>query len=181
MFGDSLSAAHGLSTQQGWVALLRRRLQAQGYGYRIVNASVSGETTSGGLVRLPRALELHKPRILILELGANDGLRGLPVASIRERLARMIRIAERTGAEVLLLGIRLPPNYGPRYGEPFAAVYRELAHEYHLALVPFLLADVALHPSLMQSDGLHPNARGEPLVLETVWPRLLPLLERRSH
>lgn len=181
MFGDSLSAAHGLATEQGWVALLRRRLQAEGYGYRIVNASVSGETTSGGLARLPRALALHDPRIVILELGANDGLRGLPVAAIRERLAEMIRLCERAGARVLLLGIRLPPNYGPRYGDPFAAQYHELSRQFHLPLVPFLLAGVALNPRLMQSDGLHPNALGEPLVLNTVWPYLKPLLDERAR
>jgi acyl-CoA thioesterase I len=181
VFGDSLSAAHGLATEQGWVALLRGRLQAQGYGYRVVNASVSGETTSGGLARLPRALELHRPRIVILELGANDGLRGLAVAGIRLRLAAMIRLCERTGAKVLLLGIRLPPNYGPRYGDPFAAEYGELARQFHVPLVPFLLAGVALDPRLMQSDGLHPNARGEPIVLDTVWPYLKPMLDERTR
>jgi acyl-CoA thioesterase I len=181
VFGDSLSAAHGLATEQGWVALLRGHLQAQGYGYRIVNASVSGETTSGGLERLPRALAMHEPRIVILELGANDGLRGLPVAAIRERLAEMIRLCERAGAKVLLLGIRLPPNYGPRYGDPFAAEYRELARQFHVPLVPFLLAGVALHPGLMQPDGLHPNARGEPVVLKNVWPYLEPLLDERAR
>ena len=181
MFGDSLSAAHGLAREQGWVALLRRRLQAQGYGYRVVNASVSGETTTGGLARLPLALELHEPRIVILELGANDGLRGLAVAGIHERLAEMIRLCERAGAKVLLLGIRLPPNYGPRYGAPFAAEYGELARQFDVPLVPFLLAGVALDPRLMQSDGLHPNALGEPIVLDTVWPYLQPLLDERAR
>ncbi len=180
VFGDSLSAAYGLAAEQGWVALLQRRLQAQGYGYGIVNASISGETTSGGLQRLPRALSLHRPAIVILELGANDGLRGLPVGAIRDRLTRMIELSEREGAKVLLLGIRLPPNYGPRYGDTFAAMYGELASRRHLPLVPFLLAGVALHSDLMQADGLHPDAEGEPLVLDAVWPYLAPLLQRSS-
>jgi acyl-CoA thioesterase I len=180
VFGDSLSAAYGLAADQGWVALLQRRLQSQGYGYAIVNASISGETTSGGLQRLPRALRLHRPAIVVLELGANDGLRGLPIDAIRDRLAEMIRLAEREGARVLLLGIRLPPNYGPRYGDPFAAMYGQLAAEFHIPLVPFLLVRVGLVPSLMQADGLHPNAEGEGPVLATVWPYLAPLLQGRS-
>ncbi len=180
VFGDSLSAAYGLDADQGWVALLQRRLHAQGYGYATVNASISGETTSGGLQRLPRALRLHHPAIVILELGANDGLRGLPVGAIRDRLTRMTELAERAGAKVLLLGIRLPPNYGPRYDEPFAAMYGELAMQLHVPLVPFLLQGVALKPDLMQADGLHPNADGEPLVLDTVWAYLTPLLQRSA-
>lgn len=176
VFGDSLSAAHGLDIGQGWVALLRKRLDDKGYGYRIVNASVSGETTTGGLDRLPRELRLHRPAIVLLELGANDGLRGLPVEAARGRLARMIELCRRADARVLLLGIRLPPNYGPRYGEPFAAMYGELSRHFHVPLVPFLLRGVALKPDLMQSDGLHPNARGEEPVLDNVWPYLLPLL-----
>lgn len=178
VFGDSLSAAYNLRVDQGWVALLQKRLRAQGYGYDTVNASISGETTSGGLERLPRALALHRPAIVILELGANDGLRGLPLATTREHLAQMIELAERAGAKVLLLGIRLPPNYGPRYGDAFVMIYRELAARFHLPLVPFLLEKVALHPGLMQSDGLHPNAEGEGPVLETVWPYLAPMLEK---
>ena len=176
-FGDSLSAAHGLRAEQGWVALLQQRLRSQGYGYDTVNASISGETTGGGLARLPRALELHHPAVVMLELGANDGLRGLPVADARANLSRMIELAQHAGARVLLLGIQLPPNYGPRYGRDFAAMYGELAAHYHVALVPFLLDRVALDPQLMQDDQLHPNAAGEPLVLDNVWPRLLPLLQ----
>ena len=176
-FGDSLSAAYGLRAEQGWVALLQQRLHAQGYGYDTVNASISGETTSGGLARLERALQLHHPAVVLLELGANDGLRGLPVADARDNLARMIELTQRSGARVLLLGIQLPPNYGPRYGKDFAAMYGELAARYHVALVPFLLDRVALEPHLMQDDQLHPNAAGEPLVLDNVWPRLLPLLQ----
>ena len=178
VFGDSLSAAYGIRPEQGWVPLLVQRLHAQGYGYQVVNASVSGETSSGGLERLPRALELHTPEIVILELGANDGLRGLPVSALRENLARMVQLAQATGARVLLVGIRIPPNYGSRYTEEFARVFPEVAQQYHLPLVPFLLDKVALDPALMQEDGMHPNAAGEPPVLDTLWPYLKPLLKK---
>ena len=177
-FGDSLSAAYGIRPEQGWVALLAQRLPAQGYGYQIVNASVSGETSAGGLERLPRALALHHPAIVILELGANDGLRGLPVSAMRENLAHMLQLSQAAGARVLLIGIRIPPNYGPRYGEEFAQVFPELARQFHVPLVPFLLRDVALDPARMQEDGMHPNAAGEPAVLDNVWPYLKPLLEK---
>ena len=178
VFGDSLSAAHGLRTEQGWVALLGQRLRREGYRYRLVNASVSGETTTGGLERLPHELRAAHPGIVILELGANDGLRGLPLTLAAHNLAAMVRLARAAGARVVLLGLLIPPNYGPRYTQQFAALYPDLARRFHLPLVPFLLAHVALDPSLMQTDGLHPNARGEPRVLENVWPVLKPLLHR---
>jgi acyl-CoA thioesterase I len=178
VFGDSLSAAHGIRPEQGWVALLAQRLQTQGYGYAVVNASVSGETSSGGLERLPRALELNKPEVLVLELGANDGLRGLPLATTRQNLTRMLELAQASGARVLLLGIRLPPNYGPRYTDEFAQMFPQLAQQFHVPLLPFLLDKVALNPALMQDDGLHPNANGEPAVLNNVWPTLQPLLKK---
>lgn len=178
VFGDSLSAAHGLRPEQGWVALLNARLKAQGYEYHVINASESGETTTGGLARLPRELRLTRPGILILELGANDALRGLPLALARQRLGEMIRVAETAGARVLLIGLLLPPNYGPRYTRQFADIYPDLARQFHTALVPFLLRGVALDPRLMQRDGLHPNARGEPLVLDNVWPYLAPMLNK---
>jgi len=181
VFGDSLSAAYGIRPEQGWVALLAQRLQAQGYGYQIVNASVSGETSDGGLERLPRALQLHQPRVVILELGANDGLRGLPVSATRDNLAAMVRLAQAAGARVLLVGLRIPPNYGPRYTEEFARIFPELAEQYHVTLVPFLLENVALKPQLMQADGLHPDAPGEPVILETLWPYLKPLLIKNPH
>lgn len=181
VLGDSLSAALGIRPEQGWVALLAQRLQAQGYGYQIVNASVSGETTSGGLERLPRALQLHQPGTVILELGANDGLRGLPVDETRENLAHMVRLSQAAGARVLLVGMRIPPNYGPRYTEQFAHMFPELANQYHLPLVPFLLEKVALDPTRMQQDGMHPNARGEPPVLDTLWPYLKPLLKKNPQ
>jgi acyl-CoA thioesterase-1 len=178
VLGDSLSAAHGIRPEQGWVALLTQRLQTQGYGYEVINASVSGETSSGGLQRLPRALHLHQPGMVILELGANDGLRGLPLATTRDNLTKMVQLSQAAGARVLLVGIRIPPNYGPRYANEFAGIFPEIAHQYHLPLVPFLLEKVALDATLMQEDGLHPNARGEPLVLDTVWQGLEPLLKK---
>ena len=178
VFGDSLSAAHGLRPEQGWVALLGQRLESQGYGYQIANASVSGETSDGGAERLPRALQLHHPGIVVLELGANDGLRGLPVTAMRDNLVQMVQLSQAAGARVLLVGIRIPPNYGPRYTDEFAHVFPEIAAQYHLPLVPFLLEKVALNPALMQEDGMHPNAQGEPPVLDTVWPYLKPLLDK---
>jgi len=178
VFGDSLSAAYGLRPEQGWVALLDKRLRAQGYGYTTVNASVSGETTSGGLQRLPRALELNKPRILVLELGANDALRGLPLSNAKDNLSKMVELGEKAGARVLLVGMRIPPNYGPKYTADFVQMYSDLSARYHSALVPFLLESVALERSRMQEDGLHPNALGEPAVLDTLWPQLVPLLKK---
>jgi acyl-CoA thioesterase-1 len=179
VFGDSISAGYGLErVQQGWVALLQTRLKEQEYGYDVINASVSGETTAGGLARLPRALALHHPKIVILELGGNDGLRALPIAQMRANLAQMADLAAAAGARVLLLGIRMPPNYGPDYTEQFRGSYVALAREKNLPLVPFLLNDVALSPDLMQADGIHPNALGEPKLLDNVWPALKPLLQK---
>jgi acyl-CoA thioesterase I len=178
VFGDSLSAAFGIQPEQGWVALLTQRLRAQGYGYQVVNASVSGETSDGGLERLPRALQLHRPELVILELGANDGLRGLPVTAIHANIEHMVLLSQAAGAKVLLVGIRIPPNYGPRYTESFARIFPELARQYHLPLVPFLLEGVALNPARMQADGMHPNAAGEPPILDTVWRYLQPLLKK---
>jgi acyl-CoA thioesterase I len=175
-FGDSLSAAYGLQPEQGWVALLEHRLHDQGYEYQIINASISGETSSGGLERMPHLLALHHPAVVMLELGANDGLRGLPLQTVRDNLARMITLARNSGAQVLLLGIRLPPNYGQRYTSGFADLYAGLARQYQVPWVPFLLEGVALDPALMQADGLHPVAAGEPRVLDTIWPTLQPLL-----
>jgi acyl-CoA thioesterase-1 len=178
VFGDSLSAAYGLRVDQGWVAQLQKRLETQGYGYRVVNASVSGETTSGGRSRLQRALALHKPALVILELGANDGLRGLPVKDAEANLAAMITAIRTAKSRLLLVGIMMPPNYGPQYATGFAAMYQRLATRHKTPLVPFLLEGIALDPKLMQPDGLHPNALGQPRVLENVWPSLKPLLER---
>jgi acyl-CoA thioesterase-1 len=180
VLGDSLSAAYGLRPEQGWVALLQKRLPGQQYGYEVVNASVSGETTSGGLQRLPRALAMHQPGILILELGANDALRGLPLATAHGNLQKMVALARGSKAQVLLVGMRIPPNYGPRYTSDFAQMYQEIATQSRLPLVAFLLQSVALDPALMQADGLHPNARGEPAVLDTLWPQLEPMLQKTA-
>jgi len=176
VFGDSLSAGYGLRPDEGWVPLLQKRLQAQGYVTPVVNASVSGETSGGGLQRLPRALQLHNPSLVILELGANDGLRGLPIPETRANLEKMIGIVRAAGAHILLIGMQMPPNYGPRYTAVFYHMYTDIAQRDHVPLVPFLLESVALNPAYMQADGMHPNARGAPLILDTVWPRLIPLL-----
>ena len=177
VFGDSISAGYGLArVEQGWVALLQTRLNSEDYGYQVVNASISGETTAGGLARLPRALSLHQPKIVILELGGNDGLRALPIAQMRANLARMTELGAAAGAKVLLLGMRIPPNYGPEYTEQFHACYTDLARDKKLPFIPFLLLDVAQSPNLMQADGIHPNELGQPKLLANVWPSLQPLL-----
>jgi len=176
VFGDSVSAGYGIRVDEGWVALLQSRLRTQGYGYRVVNASVSGETTAGGLARLPRALGLHRPKIVVIELGGNDGLRGLPLAEVRRNLDGMIRTARAGGARVLLIGMRLPPNYGGPYVDGFHAVYGDLAKRYALPLVPFLLEGVALDATLMQPDGIHPTAAAQPRLLDNVWSVLKPML-----
>ena len=176
VYGDSLSAGYGIRVEQGWVNLLQQKILQEGYGFRVVNASVSGETTAGGLSRLPHVLSVQQPRIALLELGANDGLRGLPLTQTQANLDQMIAQLQAHGIAVLLLGVRLPPNYGERYTREFAAMYDQLASAHKIALLPFLLERVALTPGLMQDDGLHPNAQAQPLLLENVWPRLLPLL-----
>lgn len=177
--GDSLSAGLGVDLAEGWVALLQDRLESEGYGYRVVNASISGDTTGGGLRRLPRALELHGPDIVLIELGGNDGLRGTPVEIIRTNLAEMIRLARGAGAGVILAGMQLPPNYGGPYTEAFSGLYRELAESLDVALVPFFMDGVALDPALMQPDGIHPNSDGQPRLMENVWTVLEPALEAR--
>ena len=176
VFGDSLSAGYGIHLEQGWVSLLARKISQLGYGFRVINASVSGETTAGGLGRLPHALDVQQPRILILELGANDGLRSLPLANTHDNLDKMITLARSRGVTVLLLGMRMPPNYGERYTTGFQNMYTDLAQAHKLTLVPFLLDQVALNPSLTQPDGLHPTEQAQPLLLDNVWPRLEPLL-----
>jgi acyl-CoA thioesterase I len=178
VFGDSLSAAYNLRADQGWVAQLQKRLKAQGYGYRVVNASVSGETTSGGKNRLERALKQHQPAMVILELGGNDGLRGLPIREVRANLDAMIATILRSGAKLLLVGIQIPPNYGAQYASSFAGLFANLARERKVPLVPFILQGIALDSRYMQADGIHPNAAGQPRVLENIWPQLQPLLER---
>lgn len=179
VFGDSLSAGYGLAhVESGWVELLRAKLKSEGYGYQVVNASVSGETTAGGLARLPRALSLHHPHIVILELGGNDGLRALPMDQMRSNLAKMVDLSLAIQARVLILGMRIPPNYGGEYTEQFRQSFIEVAHDKKVALVPFLLADIALDPALMQADGVHANESGQPKMLANVWPALQPLLKK---
>lgn len=179
VLGDSLSAAYGIRVDQGWVALLQARLREQGYGHRVVNASSSGETTGGALARLPRTLEKHRPAVVIVELGANDGLRGLPIADVRANLESIIRLSQQARARILLVGMRIPPNYGPAYTQQFHELFGDLARRHRLASVPFLLAPVALDDRLMQEDGLHPTAAAQPRLLDEVWPRLEPLLGRK--
>ena len=174
--GDSLSSGYGIAAEQSWVTMLADALRAEGYGYRVVNASIAGDTSAGGLARLPRLLELHDPGLVIIELGGNDGLRGQPVAGLRDNLAKMIELSRESGADVVLAGIQIPPNYGQTYTRQLAAVYPELAAELGATLVEFLLADVALNGELMQPDGVHPNAAGHKVVFANVWRVLEPLL-----
>lgn len=176
VLGDSLSAAHGIEPGAGWVSLLEKRLQQQGYRHRVVNASIGGDTTSGGLARLTRALDTHQPGIVIVELGGNDGLRGLPLAEIQKNLAAIIEQCQQRNIRVLLIGMRLPPNYGPQYTEKFRQMYAALARRYRVPLVPFLLEGVAGNKDLMQPDGVHPRAAGQPIMLENVWRVLAPML-----
>jgi len=178
VLGDSLSAGYGLPPGTGWVDLLANRLKQQGRPYSVVNASISGDTSAGGLSRIDAALAEHHPDILLLELGANDGLRGLSLAAMKSNLKRIIERAKDSGARVILIGMHMPPNYGPRYTNRFHSIYGELAQEQQLPLVPFLMEKVALDPSLMQADNFHPNAKAQPLLLKTVWPVLEPLLTK---
>ena len=179
VFGDSISAGYGLPrVEQGWVELLKTRLKTQGYGYQVINASVSGETTAGGLARLPRALELHHPGIVIIELGGNDGLRALPIAQMRANLAQMVDLTRVAGAKVLLLGMRIPANYGPDFSEQFRLSFSELAERKKVPAVEFFLDGVALDTNLIQADDIHPNALAQPRLLENAWAALQPLLQK---
>jgi acyl-CoA thioesterase I len=176
--GDSLSAGYGVAVDATWVALLQRRLAQQGYGYRVVNSSISGDTTGAARSRLPRALQLHDPGIVILELGGNDGLRGLPLRQVRENFEFMIAQAKAAGARVVLIGMRMPPNYGPEYADQFHALYGELARRHDAPLVDFFLEGVALDPKLMQPDGIHPNSAAQPRLLDNLWPALSKVLKK---
>ena len=176
VLGDSLSAGYGIEIEQGWVRLLQGRLDTRGFAHRVVNASISGDTTRGGLARLDRALQEARPSIVIIELGGNDGLRGLALAETRSNLSAIIDAVVSHGAHVLLVGIRLPPNYGPAYTKRFESIFVELAEQFSIPLVPFLLEGVALDQSLMQGDGLHPKAEAQPTLLENVWPYLEALI-----
>jgi acyl-CoA thioesterase-1 len=176
VLGDSLSAGFGLDLEDTWIALLQARLDKEGYGYRVVNASISGDTTGNGLRRLPRAIDIHQPEVVIIELGGNDGLRGLPPEVMRDNLEKMIRRSQDAGARVILAGMLIPPNYGEEYTEDFASVYPDLAETHSTPLIPFFMKDVALDPSKMQADGIHPNEEAQPILMETVWKTLAPVL-----
>ena len=177
IIGDSLSAAYGMPVEQGWVRLLEQRLASARYPYTVVNASISGDTTASALNRLPQALSRHQPAIVVLELGGNDGLRGLSLTEMKRNLAAMIQAAREQDAEVLLIGVQLPPNYGLRYTERFHAVYHELAEEHRLVLVPSLVDGVGTRSDLMQADGIHPNSEAQPLIVSRVWQLLRPMID----
>ena len=176
VLGDSISAAFGLDTRQGWVSLLEQRLAAEGFDYQVVNASVSGDTSAGGLARLPTLLAEHQPQLVIVELGGNDGLRGQPPAQLQQNLAAIVQSARESGARVLLLGMQLPPNYGARYNALFSQVYADVAGAAQVPLLGFFLDGVGGVPALMQGDGIHPNAAAQPRLLDNLWPQLKPLL-----
>ena len=178
VLGDSLSAEYGLARGAGWVPLLEQRLKSGKLDVKVVNASISGDTTSGGRARLQPLLDRHKPDVLVLELGANDALRGLPVASTESNLRAMIESAQKIGASVLLVGMQIPPNYGSDYANRFSGLFPKLAKEYKLSLVPFFLAPLIERPDMFQADRLHPTAEAQPLLLEVIWPRLQPLLAK---
>lgn len=174
--GDSLSAGYGLETGRGWVDLLRDRLRKRKDHWQVINASISGDTTAGGLARLPALLARDKPKAVIIELGGNDALRGLLLADTRANLDRMVTLCKKAGARVLLVGMEIPPNYGPTYTARFRAIFPEVAKAQKVALVPFLLAGVVAHPGWFQADNIHPAAQAQPVMLDTVWPHLAPLL-----
>lgn len=176
VLGDSLSAAYGMEIGESWPSLLQGRLDENGHAYRVFNSSITGDTTQGGLTRLPRLLERHRPDIVIVELGGNDGLRGLPLEVTRANLAGMIEQSRAAGAQVLLAEMRIPPNYGRSYAEKFNVTYAELSAEYDVVLLPFLLQEIALKPGLMMDDGIHPTAAAQSVILDAVWVVLQPLL-----
>lgn len=177
IWGDSLSAGYGVAKESSWSHLLEQRLKEKAYSHTLVNASISGETSAGGLARLPAALAAHKPSVVILELGANDGLRGLDINAMRSNLEAMVLAIRKTGAKVLLIGMRMPPNFGPFYTQKFQATFSDLAKKHKLAFLPFMLEGFADKPDLFQSDGLHPQASAQQLVLDNIWPHLQVLLK----
>jgi len=179
VFGDSLSAAYGLSVNQGWVHLLAERIKQMRLDWRVVNASVSGETTAGGLRRLPEDLKRHKPDLVVIELGGNDALRGQPVAEIRRNLQTMVRQCREAHAQTVLVGIMIPPNYGTDYAVEFRDAYRKVAERDNVALVPFLLKGLAERPDYFQADQVHPTAAAQPMLLDNVWPVIEPLLKKK--
>jgi acyl-CoA thioesterase-1 len=179
VLGDSLSGAYGIDTDKGWVALLQQKISDEGYEYTVINASVSGDTTRTGLSRIESALQAHKPVIVIIALGGNDGLRGLAFSEIESSLARIIERCRQDDAQILLAGVRLPPNYGPVYNEQFAALYRRLSDKYNIPLVPRILDQVAENRDLLQEDGIHPKAEAQPQIMRNIWAGLEPLLAQQ--
>ncbi|WP_322873911.1 arylesterase [Marinobacter bohaiensis] len=181
IMGDSLSASYGVDTEKAWVSLLRQRLDREGFSqWTVANASISGETTDGGLRRLPGLLEQHEPEVVIIELGGNDGLRGFPPNVTQENLARMTELSQAAGARVLLVGMQMPPNYGERYTRAFAAIYPTIAENSGAELVPFFLDGIYNRDGFMQDDGIHPTAAGQPQLLDNVWPHLHPMLQNTT-
>ncbi len=183
VLGDSISAAYGMANREGWVHLLRQRIGEQPANYSadtsVVNASISGETTTGGVTRLPRLLQKHQPKLVIIELGANDGLRGTPLMIVEKNLSTLISTAKQSGADILLLGMRLPPNYGRRYTEGFYQMFARVAERHEVSFYPFFLDRVGGVSELMQTDGLHPNRRAQPILLDNIWPVLESLLTQK--
>ena len=180
VYGDSLSAAYGMPAQRGWVALLEERIKRERPDYSVANASISGETTAGGLVRITKALEQHKPAVVVLELGANDGLRGLPVTAMKKNLSAMIEQSQKAGARVLVVGMRMPPNYGPYYANAFERAFAEVAASHRAALLPYMMEGFGEKMELFQNDRIHPNEKAQAQVLKNVWPALEPLLGNKQ-
>lgn len=180
IFGDSISAAYGMDREKGWVQLLTRRLAAQALDYKVINASVSGETTGGGLVRIPKTLQIHQPDLVIIELGGNDGLRGYPINKIRGNLAAIVEATLGSGADILLVGMVLPPNYGSRYTNAFAALYSEIAGTFNVPFIPYLLKGTSTHDSLIQADGIHPTEAAQGLLLDDIWPKIASILKTQA-
>lgn len=181
VFGDSLSAAYGLDEKSGWVHLLQKRLTEIRPDYKVINASISGETTSGGANKIKQTLDLHQPDIIIIELGGNDGLQGLSLENMQENLTRIIQEAKRRQAKTLLVGMKIPPNYGIKYTKDFNETFKALSQQFQTAYVPFLLEGIGGDPELMQQDGIHANASAQPMILENVWPSLEPLLVKKAN
>lgn len=178
VYGDSLSAGYGIDAQAAWPVLLGKKLRDSGYRYEVVNVSISGETTAGGLSRFPKTLGQHKPAIVIIELGANDGLRGLSLKAMHDNLEAMVQSAKKAGAKVVLVGMRMPPNFGQSYTEKFHATYADLAKAQGTALVPYLFEGFGEKRDMFVADGLHPKAEAQPIILDTIWPALRPLLKK---
>jgi len=181
VLGDSLSGAYGLNADEGWVALLQQQVTKHGYNYKVINASVSGDTTRTGLSRVEPALKTHEPDIVIIALGGNDGLRGLPFSEIENSLVKIIERCKKEETQILLVGVRLPPNYGQVYNQKFAELYQRLADQYDIPLVPKMLEQVAENRALMQQDGMHPKAEAQPQVMKNVWAGLKPMLEQNTN